>query len=322
MPPLSPPPFMALLGCFYNTANKDLFHPDASQGNGAYDTLADGTLGDRIPEGVGFRVGWQQKHAVTNCVNRCTGHLRHRFMYMALTDGDLCFCADSYKRVGAAAVSMCASDIGYCELEYGCGGKGVFSIYNLSTHYDAAEAAELPASERNYDGDACPDNKLPVVIDTYISPVTLDSLEYGQELSTGCNENTTDIRCTLTSANGRYTMTFLPSGSLAVTDSHGGVIWESTIPYATEGPWRLRFGDHCTHVIVHGLLHSSHCIENILMLDGLYIWSRTNPRISSRVRHTVTFNNYGRSTVPSTGKGKMVLDNFGGLMIIDAIGMV
>ena len=313
-PPFSPPTPMALLGCFQDKDDT----PQVARYNGRFVTVSRAATEPAFST-PGFRVGWQGKRAVSKCNERCSGLLGQAFMYMALTDGDLCYCANSYKRVGAA-LGSCTSDIGFCELEYGCGGKGFLSIYNLSTHYTPGTDA-LPVSEPNFDGETCPGDTLPVVIDTYIAPVALDTLENGQELVPGCNENTTVMRCSLTSASGQYTMTMESDGVLTVLDRTSGRQTElggryrASGEYEEVGPYKLTMGK-----------------DNVLTLTGHYTasfqatyypWALL-PRLLWTSAHLYFHYPPGEYLRPDTGTGlaKAVLNDQGGLMVVDGIGKV
>ena len=251
---------MALLGCFYDSGT---------------------TAADRAFASPSVRVGWQQKRAVSNCAERCLAQLGHSYMYMALKNGDECACGDSYKLV-SPAVGMCTSDIGVCEVEYGCGGVRVLSIYNLSAAY--SPKTELPASERSYEGDPCTGDTLPVLVDTYVAPSERNLLLAEQELKTGCNENTTFLRCSMVSENGKYTLTLGEDGKFNIVDSGGNQVWansdSSFYNSYGQGPYTLVMGN-----------------DNNLKVTGRYTWSwasslvkvawhptqtRTHPRLYER----------------------------------------
>ena len=309
LPPLSPPPPMELLGCFFD---KGADEADRAFANGS----------------AAFRVGWQKKKAVTNCVERCSGLLGQRYMYMALTEGDLCYCADSYKRV-SEAVGLCTSNIGFCELEYGCGGMGVLSIYNLSAHYTVN--TDLPHSDPNFDGDACPGDRLPVVIDTYIAPFEASTLKKGEELIPGCNENTTSgigFKCSLRSKNRMYTMTLGEDGALRIVDRYGTLKVQFGGNYRrARGPYRLRMYD-----------------DNILKIRGFYDTSPTGgyPEglwswLAGKERmlwesHGNNYDSSGYLIRTNTlkehikrlgdGQAEAVLNDQGGIEVVDAVGKV
>ena len=215
---------------------------------------------------------------------------------MGLKDGDECFCGDSYKFVGQAK-GHSTSNIGFCEVEYGCGGKGLLSIYNLSLAY--SPDTSLPVGESSYDGGACSDGLLPVVTDTYIAPKELNALEYGQVLDAGCDVNTTDKRCVLKSSSGKVELELGVDGKFTIKGRNGDrkFIDSRYSYYSAKGPYTLAIGT-----------------DNNLKLTGKYTYSWA----SSYVRNLWQSYTSGKET----GQAKVVPDDYGGLMVVDAIGKV
>ena len=134
----------------------------------------------------------------------------------------------------------------------------------------------------------------------YIAPKRLSTLENGNELGTGCNENTTDRRCSLKSDNGRYNLTMGTDGKARVFDRVGNQIWISSTwdYYVATGPYTLRMDT-----------------DNVLKINGRYTYSWA----ADYVRRL-----WSSSWRPpkSVGPAKMVLGDDGGVRVIDVLGNI
>ena len=178
-------------------------------------------------------------------------------------------------------------------MEYGCGGKGLLSIYNLSLAY--SPDTSLPVSESNYDGGACSDGLLPVVIDTYIAPKELNALEYGQVLDAGCDVNTTDKRCVLKSSSGNFELELGADGKFTIKDRNGD---QKCI--------------NSRYSYYSAISDRTHWPLGPTTTKYTYSWA------SSYVRNLWQSYTSGKGT----GQAKAVLDYYGGLMVVNAIGKV
>eukprot|EP00931_Biecheleriopsis_adriatica_P122769 TRINITY_DN977_c0_g1_i3.p1 TRINITY_DN977_c0_g1~~TRINITY_DN977_c0_g1_i3.p1 ORF type:complete len:1652 (+),score=356.20 TRINITY_DN977_c0_g1_i3:28-4983(+) len=99
--------------------------------------------GNRAFSGASPKMGYGP-HTVADCWKHCQGK-----KYMAVQDGDQCFCGDTYKQEGYPKVSdsECSKN-GECSVPHGCGGSWRNSIYKID-ELGAPGAPEAPVIFEN-----------------------------------------------------------------------------------------------------------------------------------------------------------------------------